>query len=165
MVDKYGALVTDPDDVCNPLQRSYDIPLHDRESLERSRTQTPVLFDIVERMRGLTLLLQEHLDLQLRAPQTAMLACYPAGAFYRRHLDSYAGKDNARKVTVLLYCNPDWEESDGGYLRAWVCGKPCRYAPIAGRMIIFMSQEIWHEVLEAQKDRYALTYWILDVKR
>mmetsp|Transcript_38681 Transcript_38681/g.87948 ORF Transcript_38681/g.87948 Transcript_38681/m.87948 type:complete len:100 (-) Transcript_38681:115-414(-) len=94
-----------------------------------------------------------------------MLACYPKGAFYRKHLDSYAGKDIPRKVTILLYCNPSWTPGDGGALKAWLGNQVVEIEPVAGRIVVFMAQDVWHEVTESQKERYALTLWTWDVKR
>ena len=83
--------------------------------------------------------------------QKLLLASYPAGACYRRHYDSYDGVDMPRLVTVLLYL--DWSPSKGGELRAWlptpVDGEPRIervIEPRPGRIVIFFSQEVEHEV-------------------
>ena len=33
------------------------------------------------------------LGLEMRVPQSVLLASYPPGAYYNRHLDSYDGRD------------------------------------------------------------------------
>ena len=53
----------------------------------------------------------------MRVPQTLLLAAYPKGASYRRHFDSYAGRDIPRLLTVLLYLA--WEPATGGHLRVY----------------------------------------------
>lgn len=159
-----GMLNKDDEDTCNPLQRKFDVPLGSPEIVEACRAETPTLFAVLECLRGLPVLLEEALGLQLRVPETAMLSCYPPGAFYRRHLDSYEGRDVPRKVTILLYCNRDWKPGDGGMLRAWLGDKTVEFEPSAGRVIIFMAQDIWHEVTESRIERYAITQWVWDIK-
>ena len=87
------------------------------------------------------------------------------GAHYRRHLDSYDGKDIPRIVTVLLYLV--WEPRAAGELRAFVGEPPAArdIAPVPGRAVVFMAQEVEHEVLRSQGERFALTLWIWDVKK
>lgn len=160
-----GMLSKDDEDSCNPLQRKFDVPLGNPEIVEACRGETPTLFAVLECLRGLPALLEDGLGLQLRVPEAAMLSCYPPGAFYRRHLDSYEGKDIPRKVTILLYCNPGWAPGDGGMLRVWLGGEMVEFEPRAGRVIVFMSQDIWHEVTESKSERYALTQWVWDVQR
>lgn len=164
MLDKAGILLRDDEDVCVPLQRRFDIPLGDKQIIENSRGDAPMLFDVIEHLRGLPMVLEEKLGLQLRVPDTVMLTCYPPGACYKKHLDSYGGRDIPRKVTLLLYCNPNWLPSDGGALRVWIDGETVEYTPIAGRLIIFMAQQVWHEVTVSNAERYALTQWG-DVKK
>eukprot|EP00966_Prymnesium_polylepis_P237661 5496826-Prymnesium_polylepis.1 len=74
-----------------------------------------------------------------------MLAAYPPGAQYRRHLDSYGGVDIPRFVTVLVYLG--WEPQAGGELRAHLPGGARNIAPLPGRLVAFFSQEVEHEVL------------------
>ena len=45
-----------------------------------------------------------------------MVAVYPkAGSRYKRHTDN--PNHNGRKLTVILYLNPEWTPADGGALR------------------------------------------------
>ena len=92
-----------------------------------------------------------------------MLARYPTGARYRRHLDSYAGRDIPRLVTALLYLA--WRPQQGGQLRCHLPDGPRDFEPLPGRLVVFMSQEVEHEVLPSVGDRLALTLWIWDVKK
>ncbi len=88
------------------------------------------------------------------------LAHYPKGAFYKKHLDAFKGKSN-RKLTTVLYLNPEWNESDGGELviygkRGEVLEK---VLPKRGTLVVFLSDQFVHEVLPSQRDRFSLTGW------
>ena len=37
--------------------------------------------------------------------------------------------------------------------------------PVPGRLVVFFSQEIEHEVLPSEGERFLLTQWLWDVKR
>jgi SM-20-related protein len=112
----------------------------------------------------------------------AHLAIFPAGGFYRRHLDRFAG-DGGRVVSCSLYLNPDWGEDDGGALRLHprvrpgpgrvaadlessdgILRSPGETAPIdvlprGGTLVTFLSTEFPHEVLPARRPRLSLTGW------
>ena len=92
----------------------------------------------------------------------AHYATYHTGDFYRRHLDSFKGRAS-RVVSFVLYLNPRWQGADGGALQLYnrdsdleSCG--C-ILPELGRMAVFMSEEIPHEVLPANRTRYSLACW------
>jgi len=91
----------------------------------------------------------------------AHLALYPPGAFYRRHFDSFRGAAN-RMVSLVLYLNHDWQPGDGGELvmyRPGGDGEMARIAPRAGTLVLFMSEEIEHEVLPTRTDRASIAGW------
>lgn len=105
--------------------------------------------------------LNQHLFLGLKRFE-AHYATYHAGDFYRKHLDSFRGRAS-RVVSVVLYLNEHWQPADGGELQLFsadrdpqVCG---RIAPELGRMAVFMSEEIPHEVLPAHRTRYSVACW------
>ncbi|MEX0604321.1 MAG: 2OG-Fe(II) oxygenase [Marinobacter sp.] len=92
----------------------------------------------------------------------AHYASYESGDFYRRHIDSFKGR-RSRIVSMVLYLNDQWQSQDGGMLRLFnrdspdeICGT---VLPEAGRMVLFMSEEMPHEVLTAQRTRYSLACW------
>jgi SM-20-related protein len=89
-------------------------------------------------------------------------AAYPAGAFYKKHLDRFRD-DDRRALTAIVYLNEDWDESDGGLLRFWPdasgVGEPVEIIPRGGVLVTFLSDRFWHEVLPAQRQRLALTGW------
>ena len=131
------------------------------------------------------------------------------GCKYPRHVDnvsppSVGGGSDYRKLTAILYLNPNWREGDGGELRLYLKdaggvaaaaaidggsdGNVDRYvdlSPVGGRLVLFWSDEVPHEVLEnaphvplgddqnehcdgdvreegggSPFDRYALTIWL-----
>lgn len=88
-------------------------------------------------------------------------AWYPAGAYYRRHVDAFKGDTN-RVLTVVLYLNPNWSTADGGELLLYRgdAGQPVeRVLPAYGQMAIFLSEDFPHEVVAARRSRYSLTGW------
>ena len=89
------------------------------------------------------------------------MTVYPAGSFYKRHLDQFKADDH-RKLSVICYLNNNWTAERGGQLRLHLSTDILDILPLAGRMVCFRSDQIEHEVLPAIKDRLSLTGWILD---
>ncbi|MFK0087031.1 2OG-Fe(II) oxygenase [Pseudomonas sp. NPDC090755] len=86
-------------------------------------------------------------------------ALYPAGAFYRKHLDRFRD-DDRRTVSTVLYLNQDWQAEDGGQLRMSLKGDVEHdVSPIGGCLVVFLSGDIPHEVLPARRERLSLTGW------
>ena len=116
------------------------------------------LFEFFEMIRqGLN----QRLFLGLKRFETHY-ATYHSGDFYKQHLDSFKGRAS-RVVSLVLYLNEDWQAAHGGALQVFnrdngheVCGT---VLPEAGRMALFMSEEIPHEVLPANRTRYSLACW------
>ncbi|MEQ9546507.1 MAG: 2OG-Fe(II) oxygenase [Marinobacter sp.] len=116
------------------------------------------LFRCLERIReGLN----RRLFLGLKRYE-AHYATYQSGDFYRKHVDSFVGR-SSRMVSLVLYFNEDWRPADGGELQVFnrdspdeVCGL---VLPELGRMVLFLSEEIPHEVLPANRARYSLACW------
>ena len=91
----------------------------------------------------------------------AHVALYPPGAFYRRHFDSFRGAAN-RMVSLVVYLNRDWNDNDGGELVLYqpeTGEEMTRIAPRAGTLLLFMSEEIEHEVLPTRRDRASIAGW------
>jgi len=90
-------------------------------------------------------------------------ARYPAGAGYTRHLDQHRG-GAARKVSVTLYLNPGWPADGGGELCLYPPTEEPGMAefvlPVQGRMAVFLSDIIPHEVRPAAQTRWSLTGWL-----
>ena len=87
-------------------------------------------------------------------------ACYPAGAFYRRHVDSFRG-NNARQISTVLYLNEDWHDADGGLLKLYQGDQELiSVKPEAGTLVIFLSETVPHEVTEARRERLSIAGWM-----
>ena len=112
---------------------------------------------------------QEH-ELSMSSFNAKLAVTLPGGSTYPLHIDNPQGlaANDIRKLTCILYLNPEYEEGDGGELRIYTNGnESIDVTPDGGRMVMFWSDEIPHEVLPTSlmdtsvaKDRYALTLWI-----
>ncbi len=93
----------------------------------------------------------------------AHYATYHRGDFYRAHVDSFQGRAS-RIVSLVLYLNDDWQPTDGGALQVFNRESENEVSglvlPEMGRVALFMSEEIRHEVLEAHRTRYSLACWL-----
>lgn len=114
----------------------------------------------LDRLNDLTLFLNQSLYLSLKDYEVHMTV-YPAGSFYKRHLDQFK-KDDHRKLSVICYLNHDWKEEHGGQLRIYLPDGSKDFLPVAGRLICFRSDQLEHEVLLANRERLSLTGWMLD---
>lgn len=111
-------------------------------------------------MEDLRLTLNRHLFLGL-FDYECHYARYPAGAFYRRHLDAFRGTGN-RVVSTVLYLNPGWLPGDGGELLLYAAADDRlleRVEPLCNRLVLFLSTEFPHEVLAARQPRCSLAGW------
>ena len=94
-------------------------------------------------------------------------ARYPIGSFYKRHLDQFHAVPH-RIVTVILYLNESWTEVDGGQLRMYFPQEDGServedVLPLGGRLVVFLSEEIPHEVMPTQKERISITGWLRNI--
>jgi SM-20-related protein len=88
-------------------------------------------------------------------------AHYPTGAFYKRHRDAFRGFSN-RRLSSILYLNPDWQPNDGGELVLYGRDENVvleTVLPTFGTTVLFLSEDFPHEVLPASRSRYSLTGW------
>jgi hypothetical protein len=157
-----GILTSDPEHACNPLQVHHHLDLWQHGSLQKLATVCPGLAGCVRALWTLPGPLAEALGVEVRVPQSLLIARYPPGA-YHKHLDSYAGNDIPRLITILLYLQ--WAPQRGGELRCHLPAGPRDIAPIPGRMVVFLSQEVEHEVRVSEGERAALTLWVWDVRK
>jgi len=87
-------------------------------------------------------------------------ARYEKGEYYQRHLDQFQ-QNGSRKLSLICYLNPTWQPSDGGELRIELPNdKIADISPLAGRLVIFWADKIWHQVLPTQQLRHSLTGWL-----
>lgn len=92
----------------------------------------------------------------------AHLAIYPIGSVYQKHLDQFSQGEGvqARQLSSILYLNNHWLLADGGALRLHLnAHEYVDIAPTAGKLVLFLSSQFWHEVLPATRDRISLTGW------
>jgi SM-20-related protein len=94
----------------------------------------------------------------------AHFAVYPAGAYYKKHLDQFKTTQH-RMVTCLLYLNEAWQAEDGGQLRIYDPADPAgethyEVLPTFGTFVCFRSDLIYHEVLPSRRERFSLTGWL-----
>jgi SM-20-related protein len=114
----------------------------------------------LNRLDELVTFLNQALFLSLKDVEVHMTV-YPAGSFYKRHLDQFK-QDDHRKLSVICYLNNDWKEEHGGQLRMYLPERSLDVLPTAGRLVIFRSDQIEHEVLPATRSRLSITGWVLD---
>lgn len=114
----------------------------------------------LNRLRDLLEFLNQELFLSLKDFEVHQTV-YPAGSFYKRHLDQFRSDDH-RKLSVICYLNDNWKEEHGGQLRMYLPEESIDVFPVGGRLVCFRSDEIEHEVLAATRPRLSLTGWMLD---
>src|SRR5687768_13389706 len=114
----------------------------------------------LNRLEELVQFLNQALFLSLKDVEVHMTV-YPAGSFYKRHLDQFKADDH-RKLSVIFYLNRDWKAEHGGQLRMYLPHETIDVLPVAGRLVCFRSDQIEHEVLPATRERLSLTGWMLD---
>jgi SM-20-related protein len=91
-------------------------------------------------------------------------ALYPKGTFYKRHLDTFQN-DDSRKLSIVCYLNhEDWLPEYGGELVLYKEEGPVAIYPLKGRVVIFESQIIEHEVKPVEKMRLSITGWLKNRK-
>ena len=89
----------------------------------------------------------------------AHFAHYPPGSGYQKHVDSFQN-NNLRRITIVAYLNPDWNEGDGGELEIFDGDDiVTRVAPLGGTLICFVSEDIPHQVALTQRDRFSIAGW------
>jgi SM-20-related protein len=121
---------------------------------------TPPLQLYIGRLTEMMKFINRSLFLSLKDFELHMTV-YPAGAYYKRHLDQFKPGDH-RKLSVICYLNKDWSEDLGGQLRIYLKSGIVDVLPLAGRLVIFRSDMIEHEVLLSKKERLSITGWMLD---
>lgn len=91
-------------------------------------------------------------------------AVYPEGTFYKRHLDTFQN-DSRRKLSMVCYLNDeDWQPEYGGELTIYLedngSEKAIDVYPMQGRMVVFESQLLEHEVKPVKRERLSITGWL-----
>ena len=87
-------------------------------------------------------------------------AIYPEGTFYKRHLDVFKN-DTRRKLSIVCYLNDEnWQPEFGGELVIYKPEEDIKIYPLKGRVVIFESQILEHEVKPVQRKRFSITGWL-----
>lgn len=97
-------------------------------------------------------------------------AVYPIGGVYLKHVDQFKQTNDAPKqqriLSSILYLNDNWQPNDGGELRLYLNTNNTNnftdyidIVPNAGRLVLFLSADYWHEVLPAKRNRTSLAGW------
>lgn len=91
-------------------------------------------------------------------------ALYPEGTFYKRHLDTFQN-DSRRKLSMVCYLNEEhWQMDFGGELTIYKKEEnsetELNITPVQGRMVIFESQVLEHEVKPVRQPRFSITGWL-----
>lgn len=111
------------------------------------------------RMEVLRLALNRRLFLGLFEFE-AHYAHYPPGGLYRKHYDSFRGAAN-RVVSAVTYLTENWQPGDGGELVIYDDDErvAATVEPRAGTFVLFLSEEVAHEVLTSRTDRTSIAGW------
>ena len=124
----------------------------------------PALFPSSAGLAALATLLSEirvHLGEKafLRLDHTEMMAShYPIGGFYAPHVDRFHGSSE-RFFTFVYFLNPEWLPAHGGELHI-ISPQSLTIEPLMGRLVLFHTPEVMHEVLKSLKSRFAVTGWL-----
>ncbi|MBP93737.1 MAG: oxidoreductase [Flavobacteriaceae bacterium] len=91
-------------------------------------------------------------------------ALYPEGTYYKRHLDTFQN-DDRRKLSFVCYLNEDgWLPENGGELVLYLNENGIETEkviyPFPGRVVIFESQLLEHEVKPVKTERLSITGWL-----
>ena len=86
---------------------------------------------------------------------------YEKKSFYKRHIDQFKN-EKGRKYSIVLYLNQDWKEEDGGLLSLHPKGgEQIDISPLGGRIVLFRSDEMEHEVHASfTRDRRSIAGWL-----
>ena len=72
------------------------------------------------------------------------ILCTGDGSCFPLHYDSDESVDS-RRVTAILYLNPDWQDGDGGELKLYPWPhKPVAVKPLHNRLLLFSTCRMLH---------------------
>lgn len=88
-------------------------------------------------------------------------AIYPQGSFYKKHIDTFQN-DDRRTISIVCYLNEVWQPSFGGQLKLYLSDKNLEIFPTNGKIVLFDSKTIEHEVLPVltKNKRLSITGWL-----
>ena len=138
----------------------YEADLHDADL--RARTpELGKLFDSDDLVDGLNSAMPDlHLTRGTGGKTIKLQHNTGNGGCFPLHYDN-PGKPNKRKLTCLLYLNPNWSAGDGGELQLVpFLSEPVTIEPTMNRLVIFKSESVLHRVLPSSAERFCFTIWI-----
>ena len=139
----------------------YEVDLHLEEIRQKVPEINELFWETHTLAKHLNSLLPRLQLIETPAKHTLKLQCNTGkGACFPVHYDN-PGAPDKRRVSALLYLNPDWEPSDGGQL--WVCpflGKSATIEPRMDRLVLFFSETMLHRVMPCYAERYCCTFWL-----
>jgi|APGre2960657444_1045066.scaffolds.fasta_scaffold00962_2 Rps23 Pro-64 3,4-dihydroxylase Tpa1-like proline 4-hydroxylase len=157
---------------------------------EAAALSLPSLASAIRTLKSAAAQLNAHCGMRLVVPARAQVASYDGdGAHYRCHWDNCRGGSNRRAMTLVTYAAPDdWSEGDGGALRCHTGAPACPedeqdasslkaaaaqgqqplwpfvdVQPRTGRLALFDSKQLLHEVRPCCRQRCAVTLWAFDI--
>ena len=131
-----------------------------RDKIKWLDGSSPVQLQYLEQMKHLRYELNRALFLGLFEYE-CHYALYKQGDFYKKHLDSFKGQAN-RMISSVLYLNADWQADWGGELVIYNesdTQEVARIIPEMGKLVVFMSEQLPHEVLPTVHPRASVTGW------
>ncbi len=81
--------------------------------------------------------------------------------FTKNISDAFKGGGN-RRISVVLFLNEFWKVTDAGELKLFVgpdYNEQILVAPELGTLVVFLSDEIPHEVLPTNATRHSIAGW------
>lgn len=86
------------------------------------------------------------------------LAYYPPGTFYQKHVDRF-NNDSSRVLSFIFYLSEEWKAGDGGELVLYGESETT-INPIPGSLMVFLSDNLPHEVKPCKRERRSFTGWM-----
>lgn len=122
------------------------------------KSATAAQKNYLTQMNELMTTINQELYLGLKEYECHFAQYRPSG-FYKKHLDQHSGSD-VRVISSILYLN---ETQNGGELAIYERENPdvieTLIKPKPGSFVCFLSNQIYHEVLPTESERYSLTGW------
>ncbi|MGE0631745.1 MAG: 2OG-Fe(II) oxygenase [Pseudobdellovibrionaceae bacterium] len=93
-------------------------------------------------------------------------AIYEAGGHYAKHLDRFQSSPQGgdRVLSLVYYLNEDWTLEDEGQLVLYQKDDSgnieTSISPSAGRLVGFLSDLLYHEVISPRRTRLSVTGWL-----
>ena len=132
-----------------------------KDKIKWLNNNTPAQKILFEKLENIRIELNKSLMLGLFDFE-AHYSVYQKGDFYKKHVDSFKGGKN-RIISLVIYLNKEWQEEDGGILNIYQemddLNPSFSLLPKLENAILFLSEEVPHEVTISKKTRYSIATW------